>query len=73
MSQDYGRAVRMARAWAGVTQAELAQRVGVRAETVSSWENGKTEPSGRMLGLTAHECGLGLAVFFMWADGELLP
>lgn len=68
---DYGRAIRMARAWAGVTQAELARRVGVRAETVSSWEKGKTEPSGKLWRKIGLECGIDGPTLWAWGEGSL--
>ena len=63
----------MARTWAELTQAELAQRVGVRAETVSSWEKGRTRAGGqgyRMAVKVAEACGVPFATFHRWAGGE---
>lgn len=68
--QGYGRAVRAARAWAGLTMAELAQQIGVSWQTVSSWERGKTEPRARYLAQVAIACGLKLATVLRWAEGE---
>lgn len=70
-AEGYGRAIRTARAWAGVTQGELAQRVGVRQETVSSWESGKTEPSLKMWQSIAREMAIPSSVFILWAQGTL--
>lgn len=39
------RQIKAARALAGLEQSELAERVGVSRATISSWENGNTEPN----------------------------
>lgn len=38
-----------ARINAGFTQKEIADKIGVRVETVSSWENGRTQPKAIQL------------------------
>ena len=43
--RSIGRAVREARSAAGFTLQELANKIGVTAQAVSNWENGRTEPS----------------------------
>ena len=42
-----GREIRAARERAGMTQGELAQRVGVSLRTVGNWERGDTVPMNR--------------------------
>ncbi|MEZ4502477.1 MAG: helix-turn-helix domain-containing protein [Dehalococcoidia bacterium] len=52
--------VRSLRAHLGETQAELAERLGTRQQTVSEWETGASRPrrmSGRLLHLVAEESG----------------
>src|SRR5262245_47063499 len=42
-------AIRLARRRADLTQGELAERLGIRQSSVSQWERGTTEPTGRRL------------------------
>jgi len=52
--------VRELREALGVTQAELAERIGTRQQTVSEWETGAREPrrmSRRLLRMVAEESG----------------
>lgn len=72
MSADTGRgdgawdvwdaeAVRALRARLGLTQAELAERLGTRQQTVSEWETGASTPrrmSRRLLRMVAEESGV---------------
>ncbi len=44
-----GELLRKARRDAGLDQAELAREVGVRRETISAWETGRSEPTARQL------------------------
>jgi DNA-binding transcriptional regulator YiaG len=44
----------------GMTQDELAQRMGTRQQTISEWETGMYAPRGvseRMLGMVAEQAG----------------
>lgn len=53
-------AVRRLRRYLGDSQAELAQRLGTRQQTVSEWETGRRQPrrmSRRLLQLVAEEAG----------------
>ena len=46
---------------AGVTQAELADRIGTRQQTISEWETGASTPrrmSQRLLRMVAEEAGV---------------
>lgn len=50
--------VRALREQLGLTQAELAERLGTRQQTVSEWETGVSRPrrmSQRLLGIVAEE------------------
>ena len=42
---------------AGLTQSELAEKIGSSRDTVSAWERGKAEPSARLLRRTAEALG----------------
>ena len=46
-----------ARKMAGLTQKGLADACGVSESTVSSWENGRTEPTVSMAKKVAEVCG----------------
>ena len=52
--------LREARLRAGLTQAELARRVGKPASMISRWERGKVEPSLETLRSLVRACGLEL-------------
>ncbi|MCX7804406.1 MAG: helix-turn-helix domain-containing protein [Planctomycetota bacterium] len=45
MVRDAGKRIRQARKSAGLTQTQLARRIGVSITTVSDWENGKYSPA----------------------------
>lgn len=49
MTQNLGEKIRQARREKGLTQEQLAQALFVSRQTVSNWENGKTEPDYQML------------------------
>jgi transcriptional regulator with XRE-family HTH domain len=52
--------IRHARRQLGLSQQDLASRVGVTRSTIIQWESGATEPSSKKLGLVAHVVGLRL-------------
>ena len=58
----FGDRVAAAREMAGMTQAELARRLGVRVSTLRKWENDVSEPRANRLSIMA---GL-LNVSMMW-------
>ena len=41
----YGKTIRQSREQKGMTQEELAERLGVSRQAVSKWENGTVDPS----------------------------
>jgi transcriptional regulator with XRE-family HTH domain len=55
-----GDRIRYARRQLGLSQQDLATRVGVTRSTIIQWESGATEPSSKKLGLVAHVVGLRL-------------
>lgn len=42
------------RAELGLTQAEMAEELGVRQQTVSEWETGRYEPRGASVRMLSH-------------------
>ena len=56
--QSLGEKIRQARREKGLTQEQLAQALFVSRQTVSNWENGKTEPDYQMLVRLSQELGM---------------
>lgn len=52
------------RAFAGMSQADLARAVGVSTASTSAWETGKNVPRLAMLERIAAACGITLAILF---------
>lgn len=67
---DWSRAIRCARAYAGLTQAELGKAVGVNASAVSLWESGERDPQIQRIGLIGSACGVSTGVLVRWAEGN---
>ena len=61
----------MLRARDGLTQAELARKVGVRRETISFVENGEYNPSLLLAVRIARVFGVTVEEVFLYDDGEL--
>jgi transcriptional regulator with XRE-family HTH domain len=57
-----GELIRLARQKAGLNQSQLGERIGVRQETISSWENEHTEPTARQLKAIEDTTGFALWV-----------
>jgi transcriptional regulator with XRE-family HTH domain len=57
-----------ARRRAGITQRELARRLGTHQPVVARWEGGKTEPDFRTVVRVVRACGLDLNVSLSLAD-----
>jgi transcriptional regulator with XRE-family HTH domain len=53
-----------ARADAGLTQEQLAQRMGTKQEVIARWESGKVMPSTRTLARLAKATGTRLQISF---------
>jgi putative transcriptional regulator len=62
--------IREFRARAQMTQAELAERVGVRRETIVFLEKGTYNPSLRLAYYVARELGAGIEEIFSFDDEE---
>ncbi len=61
-----------ARDAAGLTQEELAQRLGVRLTTVQAWEDDMAEPRGNRLQMLAGMLNVSLT-WLITAEGDGLP
>ncbi len=61
---EMGRRLSAARLHAGLTQAHIAEEVGVSRQTISNIEIGITSPMVRVLRDYLHACGTDLAEFF---------
>jgi DNA-binding XRE family transcriptional regulator len=51
-------AIRAARGWAGLTTTDLAAKVGVTRQTLTSWEAGDTTPPAETFDLILSVCGV---------------
>ena len=60
--------IREARLRAGLSQAELAQRVGTTQSAVARWEVGRAHPSAETLGRVVEACGFELRPSLVDAD-----
>ena len=58
----FGDRVTGAREAAGLDQAELAKRLGVKLKTIQAWENDQSEPRANRLGMMAGMLGVSM----MW-------
>jgi transcriptional regulator with XRE-family HTH domain len=58
-----------ARIDAGLTQEQLAERMGTKQEVVARWESGKVLPSTRTLARLAKATGTALRISFMPVRG----
>lgn len=47
----------------GLKQSELAEKVGVRTNTISNYENNISEPDFKILDLISHELNINVSVF----------
>ncbi len=59
-----------ARAEAGLTQEQLAERMGTKQEVVARWEGGKVMPSTRTLARLAKATGTTLRISFASPRGS---
>ena len=63
--------IREYRAKIGITQEELAARVGVRRETVVFLEKGKYNPSLKLAWRVAQELGASIEEIFIFGEEDL--
>jgi transcriptional regulator with XRE-family HTH domain len=62
--------IRQARRRAGLTQAELAARVGTTQSAVARWERGASRPTAERLQSLVEACGLELQLGLAPWDGD---
>lgn len=65
-----GELVKEARKRAGLTQAELAERLATTQAQIARWEAGKTSPSFRRVVEAIRACGLDLSVRLATFDDQ---
>lgn len=65
-----GNHLKALRTAAGLTQAELAERVGVSRKTINTVENGVFTPSATLALLLARALGVPVEAVFFLHDGE---
>jgi transcriptional regulator with XRE-family HTH domain len=61
---ELGHRLSLARLQLGLTQMDIAERVGVSRQHISNIETGLTSPTVRVLNSYLHACGTDLAKFF---------
>ena len=54
--------VRAARRQAGITQKELARRLGTTQSVIARWESGRVSPTVETLSKVVRACGLNLVI-----------
>jgi transcriptional regulator with XRE-family HTH domain len=65
--------IRSARRRAGLTQAELAARLGKSQSEIGRWERGEAKPSFETLQRVVRACGLQLTTSLSPADDSYIP
>lgn len=63
--------IKEARLGAGLTQEQLAQKVGVKKTTITGYEKGNREPTAAMVGEIANATGVGVKFLFQDEQKEL--
>jgi transcriptional regulator with XRE-family HTH domain len=63
-----GSVIRAARRRAGITQKELARRLGTSQSVVARWESGRVSPTVETLSRVVRACGLNLVISLRPAD-----
>lgn len=70
---DLGTVLRDARSDAGLTQKQLAEKVGKGQTAVCGWENNHARPSTRTLSKIAIELGLDIGALALLAAEPVIP
>jgi len=71
MTGDIGAQMKSARRSSGLTQDQLAEKLHVTRQTISSWENGRTQPSYEVLQAFAEAVGVPFAT--LWSEAPEVP
>jgi transcriptional regulator with XRE-family HTH domain len=69
-SMTAGDVIRRARRMAGLTQAELSERLGTKPSVLSRWENGQVEPGFSAVVRVIEACNLTLADVLREAEAD---
>ena len=72
LREETGRRIKTARAWASLSQPELAKLLQVTPRTVRRWETGESLPRAADLAYVARVCGVS-DTFFFSEDPGLVP
>lgn len=68
MKTDFAKAFRVVRAACGLSQSELAQRIGVSASHLSLIEHGRRQPSLKVIGNLAQVAGVPPSLIMLLAS-----
>ncbi len=71
--ETFSQKIKDSRIISGLSQRELADRVGVLQQTISNWETGKTSPTVKKLTLLIKVFGIGdsrIHTYFSGDNGE---
>lgn len=72
MSSSLGNRIKAARKAAKLTQAELAERLGVKNTTISNWEKGVSKPDADQIERLCWELNVEPNYFFISEQGEVM-
>lgn len=73
MSKELGENIRRLRKQAGLRQYQLSMRLNVTAQTVSSWECGRTEPNMGQIEQMRRMFGCEMSEFLRGTKNHVLP
>lgn len=68
MVRGFGAELRRQRGRRGMTQAQLAAKVGVTGKTISLWESGEQAPGVRVLGALMDTLSIGEIRRLLWIE-----
>ena len=69
--EHIGARIRRLRIWRVLTQAQLAERVGVSRTTVAMWETGAWQPTPEHVRAVARALGVGISL--LWEGAHEVP
>ena len=71
-ASTFGDRLAKARDYAGMSQAELARRLGVKLATLRNWESDRSEPRANRLSMLSGLLGVSI-IWLMTGDGDGAP